>query len=397
MGKAPAPKPRSKESSRQVDDLNKIILDNVPVSVITIDKEGNITSANKYFKNFSEGKTHKHTNIFSSEFFVRENLVDDYRRLLSHGTVVRRDDCHEINSKGEDKYLNIIAVPFKNEKGEIEGAISLASDNTEAAMAKKELVELNGQLEKRVEQRTKELSRANEELSRVLELKSIFTSDVSHEIRTSLTIMRCSLDLLSRTYCTAQENAPLIANITAEIKRSSDMLSDLGLLTKSHGSELKLKREKMNLTSFLASICNQLEVIAHEKKVTITCSGNASPVEILADREGIEKVLLNLIRNAIKYNRDGGWVKAWVEAREEGAYLKVEDNGIGIPEKEIPHIFERFYRVDKARTRNGNGEDSGLGLAICKHVAEAHGGMIEVASTLGEGSLFTVFLPYPKT
>jgi two-component system phosphate regulon sensor histidine kinase PhoR len=111
----------------------------------------------------------------------------------------------------------------------------------------------------------------------------------------------------------------------------------------------------------------------------------------MADENQLEKLLMNLVKNAILYNKDKGWIKVWAEEADDEVLLKVQDGGIGIPKEHLKNIFERFYRVDKARTRNEGG--SGLGLAICKMIAEKHGGMIEVKSTVGRGSLFTVHLP----
>ena len=123
------------------DTLNRIIMDNAPVSIITIDTDGNITSVNKYFENFSKTKKYASCNIFKDEFFIRGKLVDDYRKLLTNGTPVRRENCYEKNGQGEDKYLKIIAVPLRDSKGKINGALSMAIDNTEATMMQNHLLE----------------------------------------------------------------------------------------------------------------------------------------------------------------------------------------------------------------------------------------------------------------
>ena len=134
-----------------------------------------------------------------------------------------------------------------------------------------------------------------------------------------------------------------------------------------------------------------MKVLANRKKVKIEYEKKSAQIEIMANKDDIEKLLLNLIRNAIKYNKENGWIKVWVEKEKEGVIINIEDGGIGIPEKELSRIFERFYRVDKARTRSG--EDSGLGLAICKHIVESYGGRIDVKSTFGEGTIFYFHLP----
>ena len=380
------------EGRRVGDKLNRVVLDNIPVSVITIDERGYITSANRYFKNFSSIKDYRNHNIFNSDFFIRENLVEDYKKLLTVGGVVRRDHCHEINSLGEHKYMKITAVPLKDKKGKIIGIISLASDNTEATIYKKKLENSNKELEKKVKQRTEDLDKANKELTRALELKSIFMADVSHEFRTALTIIQCSMELLAKSCCVKKEDSELFGNVITEVERVSSMLTNLSLLTKTDYSNNKLHFEKINLDSLIVSTCKELKVVARERGITIEYQNNKTLAEIMGSKEDIQKLISNLIRNAIKYNIENGWIKVFLEKTDGGLLLKVQDGGIGIPENEFLNIFERFYRVDKARTRDHH--DSGLGLAICKHVAEMHGGNISVSSKIEQGSTFTVFLPY---
>lgn len=139
-------------------------MDNAPMSIITIDKSGIITSANKYYRTFSKTKDFFNHSIFKSNFFNRDNLLEDYRKLLADGTFVKRENCWEKNSKGEDKYLKIIAVPLRDKDGNIEGALSMALDNTETVLYKNELEKLNRELEIRVKERTIELEEANKEL-----------------------------------------------------------------------------------------------------------------------------------------------------------------------------------------------------------------------------------------
>ncbi|HAO64614.1 TPA: PAS domain-containing sensor histidine kinase, partial [Candidatus Taylorbacteria bacterium] len=118
---------------------------------------------------------------------------------------------------------------------------------------------------------------------------------------------------------------------------------------------------------------------------------NQPHFEMTGNKEDIEKMLLNLVRNAITYNKSNGWINVWTEESKDGLNLKVQDSGIGIPKDQFSNIFERFSRIDKSRSRNKY--DSGLGLSICKYVAESHGGNISVESKIGVGSTFTVYLP----
>jgi len=151
-----------------------------------------------------------------------------------------------------------------------------------------------------------------------------------------------------------------------------------------------LDREPVDLAAAARRAAELLSPAAREKRVTIEI--DASPVPLLlGDADGLERLLLNLLDNAIKYNRSDGKVVVQLSRTDGEALLEVADTGIGIPPESIPRIFERFYRVDKGRAREEGG--TGLGLAIVKHVAQAHGGQVEVESRLGQGSTFRVRLP----
>lgn len=371
--------------------LDRRILDHAPLSIITIDKDGNMVSANKFYKNFSKKKGFQGSNIFKSEFFIRENLVDDFRRLLADGTVVRREECYEKNSRGDDKYLKIVAVPLRGAHGNITGALSMAEDVTETVVFKKKLENLNKRLESKVRKRTAKLKEVNKELDRALELKSIFMADVSHELRTALTIIQGNLELIAMNQEFCEEDVESYNLVFEEAKKMSSMLTDLSMLSKSDLSGDELHCEKIDVNRLIASLIKALHVVSKEKEVTIKHENGATCLEMTADEDKMEKLLTNLIRNAIRYNKIGGWVKIKAEKDGNEIVIRVEDSGIGIPEEHLSSIFERFYRVDKARSRMEGG--SGLGLSICKWVAEAHGGTIDVGSKPGKGSLFTVRLP----
>ena len=132
----------------------------------------------------------------------------------------------------------------------------------------------------------------------------------------------------------------------------------------------------------------QVEAAAHSHKLTLVTD---SLPEIVADKERIEQVIINVVSNAIKYTPDGGEIKLSARAADGGVELTISDNGIGIPAEDLPHLFERFYRVEKSRTSETGG--TGLGLAIAKEIVDAHGGSISIASELGEGTAVTIYLP----
>jgi signal transduction histidine kinase len=135
-----------------------------------------------------------------------------------------------------------------------------------------------------------------------------------------------------------------------------------------------------------------LKILADQKKIALIYKKGAKKIKITGDEAKLEKLLLNIVRNAIKYTNEKGRVKIWAERLAREATIAIEDNGVGIPEKDLPYIFERFYRVDKSRSREEGG--TGIGLSIAKWIAEAHNGSITVESTVGKGTKFTVHLPY---
>lgn len=378
------------DENKRMSQLHHKILDNAPISMITIDKDGFMTSANKYFHNLSSTKDFRKKNIFSSEFFIRENLVEDYRKLLTDGKEIVKDKCFEKNALGE-KYLKIIAVPLRDENGEIEGALSMAVDNTESVVAKKKLQLLNKELEDKVAKRTAELEIANKNLAKVLELKAMFVADVSHEMRTALAIIQGNLELISRGLIEKADQKKTYSQVYEEISRMSIMLTDMTLLSESETSKQRLDIVKVDINKLISSLCRSLKVVADKRQIKINHQNSKSKIEMLVDVVQIQKLLINLLNNAIRYNKENGTVDIAVKVDGERVAISVRDSGIGISRKYIDNIFECFYRVDKARSRNNGG--SGLGLTICKWVAEMHKGSIEVESTLGKGSTFTVYLP----
>jgi signal transduction histidine kinase len=374
----------------EITDFNKLVLDNAPVSVITINKDGDITSANKYFGNFSDVGERK--NIFKGSFFNREGLIDDYKKLLLDGTIVRREACYEKNSEGQDKYLKILAVPFRDKNGNIEGAISMALDATETVRAKNNLIELNKNLEKIVEDSTKELNKANSRLNEILTAKSTFMADVSHELRNPLAVVQLELEMMGQSASgNDNELKESIEQVLIEVKKMSNMMTDLSILANTDSVSQALKNEEIDFNEFIQTVIKAIQVRADIKKIKIGYKNNSEKISLIADSRMMEKMISNLLRNAIKYNKEDGWINIEAKQTENEIILTVEDSGMGIPAESLPHIFKRFYRAENARAEGKVG--SGLGLAICKLVVELHGGEISVESDLGKGTKFTVSLP----
>ncbi len=218
-----------------------------------------------------------------------------------------------------------------------------------------------------------------------------FVSSVSHELKTPITSIRVLADSLM-----GMEEAPVelyrefMENISDEIDRESKIIDDLLSLVKMDKSEAELNISQVNLNTLVKQILKRLRPIANRRKVELIFE---SIREVTADVDEVKLSLAisNLVENAIKYNVEEGWVRVTLDADHKFFYLKVADSGIGIPEEVQDRIFERFYRVDKARSRETGG--SGLGLAITRNVVLMHKGAIKLNSREGEGSTFTLRIP----
>ncbi len=216
-----------------------------------------------------------------------------------------------------------------------------------------------------------------------------FVANASHELKTPLATMK----LLSETILYQDNPDPALmkeffGDINHEVDRLTRIVSELLKLVQEDSSAGGLNFEKIRLDTLVGGVCGRLTALAENKSIALYT--DLEPVEMQGDSMRLEQIIVNLVENAIKYT-DEGSVSVSVSEEGEWAVFTVKDTGIGIPEESIEHLFERFYRVDKARSRSTGG--TGLGLSITEKLINLHGGSIEVRSKLGEGSTFTVQLP----
>jgi two-component system, OmpR family, sensor kinase len=223
-----------------------------------------------------------------------------------------------------------------------------------------------------------------ERLERLFLVQRRFVADVSHELRTPLTTIQGNLDLMKRIGNDPQS----MADIGSEVKRMTRLVGDLLLLAQADSGRLPLRETIVDLESIMVEVYNQLKLITPDVDIKIN---ELVPVRVKGDVDRLKQLLINLITNAIKYTPPGGTVGLSVTKRDGYAWISVSDTGIGIPPEDLPHIFDRFYRVDKARDRKMGG--FGLGLSIVGWIVEAHRGKITATSAEGQGSVFTVQLP----
>ena len=218
-----------------------------------------------------------------------------------------------------------------------------------------------------------------------------FVSNVSHELKTPLTSMKVLADSL-----VGQENVPVelyqefMQDIAAEIDRESKIITDLLTLVKLNKKASNMNIEQVNINELLDLILKRLRPIAAKRNIELILEG-FRPVDAEIDETKLSLAISNLVENAIKYNKDEGWVRVSLNADHKYFYVTVTDSGRGIPEESIDHIFERFYRVDKSHSTEIEG--TGLGLAITRSAIMMHHGAIRVKSQVGEGTTFSVRIP----
>jgi signal transduction histidine kinase len=220
-----------------------------------------------------------------------------------------------------------------------------------------------------------------------------FTADASHELKTPLMVLRAGVERAMNHPGTPTEALQSLEEVLQEIHRMSEMVENLLTLARADEGGAGLAVERADLRDLMGEASETAGILGEESGITVRTEVPAEPVVVSIDRSRIRQLLLNLVTNAIKYTPSGGKVSLGLVDQGEAVALVVGDNGIGIPPGDLPHIFDRFYRVDPARSRTGARPGTGLGLAITKWIAEAHGGHITVQSRVGRGTVFTVTVP----
>jgi len=226
-----------------------------------------------------------------------------------------------------------------------------------------------------------------ERLERVFETERRFMADVSHELRTPLTVIRGNMDLIRRT---GKADAESLEAVVSEVDRMTRMVQDILLLAQAESGKLPLGREVVELDTLMLEVFQQGKLLAQGRQEVRL--GQEDQARVVGDRDRLKQVLLNLVANAVAFTPAAGEVTMSLACVGGWARLTISDTGPGIPKDELPHIFERFYRVDRARRRSAGG-GAGLGLSIAYWIVRMHDGRIEVASDEGRGTTFSVWLP----
>ncbi len=221
-----------------------------------------------------------------------------------------------------------------------------------------------------------------------------FVANVSHELKTPLTSIRGYSETIMNGDLTYQEILRFSKVINQEANRMSRLVSDLLQLSKMDYNKVNWNKTTLNTVDILKNVCEKVRFEAEEKKhkLELICAENMPT--IYADKDSVQQIIINILTNSIKYTPEGGLIRIYAGPIENRVYIKVIDNGIGIPQKDLGRLFERFYRVDKARSRKMGG--TGLGLSIVKEMVDGNNGTINIDSKLNEGTEVTITFPTKK-
>ena len=221
-------------------------------------------------------------------------------------------------------------------------------------------------------------------------MRKEFVANVSHELKTPLTSIKGYSETMMRVNLTSAETAEFVKVINQEANRMDRLVADLLQLSKFDYSKASWKKTTFSLSDLAHTVAEKMKYSASQKEHTLKCEVIV-PTKVYADKDSIEQVIMNVVSNSIKYTPDGGNIMLYVGTVNNSAYIKIVDNGMGIPEKDIQRIFERFYRVDKARSRQMGG--TGLGLSIVKEIIDGNGGTIDIKSEVDKGTEIIITLP----
>ena len=348
----------TEELRQNLDSVNKqknqteAILLHIKDGIISVDLNGNVTYINPAAINFFD--LTQDDNTFD-KIFKKIGLDVNLEKIVYLDDLTSSEQKVFIN----EKYINIFFAPVKDSKKIPNGIIILLQDITEH-------VKLNN-------------------------MRKEFVADVSHELKTPITsILGYTETLLEGDY-DKETQVKFLNVIESESHRMAKLVSDLLTLSRYDNNKNKTEITDIDLGDLTKKCLEKLKVEIEKKQHKIECFVTAEVPLVKVDKYGIERVILNILTNAIKYTPENGNIKIYVGFVYNDAYIKVIDNGIGIPEKDLPRVFERFYRVEKARAREMGG--TGLGLAIAKEIIEQNNGSINIKSVQGKGTEVVIRIP----
>ncbi len=340
--------------SREKKQMEAILL-HMTDGIIVFNMEGKITHINPAAIEFL--KISEKDNNFE-KIFNKINIEINLEKIV----YLENWTSSEQRVQVEDRYLNIFFASLKDENDRPSGIMVVIQDITEH-------VKLDN-------------------------MRKEFVADVSHELKTPITSIMGYADTLLEGEYDKETQDKFLNVISSEARRMAKLVTDLLILSRYDNNKVNYEIVEFDLGELTKKCQEKLQIEIDKKKQNAECFVTANVPPVYANKEGIERVILNILTNSIKYTKEGGTIKIYVGFVYNDAYIKVIDNGIGIPEEELGRIFDRFYRVDKARTRELGG--TGLGLSIAKEILDKNRGSIDIKSEVGKGTEVVIRIPTKK-
>ncbi len=335
----------------------KALLDSMVEGVIVLDAQGKIILLNASIESifgFKEEEFLEHPLIEA----IRNPELDKFLKEVLESRRIRELELEMVSPV--EKIFKIRAVFYGKQDEEIRGLLVIFNDMTA--------------------------------LRKLERSKAEFVANVSHELRTPLASIKGFVETLRDGGLEDKKNSiRFLEIIESNVTRLELLINDILELSKMDSGKIALNKKGVNLKVLVEKTLEIMKPLIKKKNLAVEVKLDAKYAEMRADQGMLEQVFLNLLDNAVKFNKYGGLIKISGEIIESMYKVSVSDTGMGIPAEDLPRIFERFYRVDKGRAREPGG--TGLGLSIVKHIIELHGGTVEVKSKNGEGSIFSFTLP----
>lgn len=298
----------------------------------------------------------------SPEDYTFEDIFNKFKLDINMEKLIYLEDLTSMDQviEVEDRTVKVLFAPFRNEENnKPEGIIAVIQDITES-------VKLDT-------------------------MRKEFVADVSHELKTPITSIMGYTDTLLEGDYDPETQKEFLQVVSTEARRMAKLVTDLLDLSRIDSNNKKTKKVSFDLGALAKECQKKLAIEIKKKKHHVECLVTADVPPVFADKDDIQRVILNILTNSIKYTPDGGNIKIYVGFVFNDAYIKIIDNGIGIPESDLNRIFERFYRVDKSRAREMGG--TGLGLSIAKEILDKNGGSIDIKSEVNKGTEVVIKIP----
>ena len=298
----------------------------------------------------------------SPEDYTFEDIFNKFKLDINMEKLIYLEDLTSMDQviDVEDKTVKVLFAPFRNEENnKPEGIIAVIQDITES-------VKLDT-------------------------MRKEFVADVSHELKTPITSIMGYTDTLLEGDYDEETQREFLQVVSSEARRMAKLVTDLLELSRIDNNRKNVRKVSFDLGALAKECQKKLAIEIKKKKHHVECLVTADVPPVYADKDDIQRVILNILTNSIKYTPDGGNIKIYVGFVYNDAYIKIIDNGIGIPEEDLNRIFERFYRVDKSRAREMGG--SGLGLSIAKEILDKNGGSIDIKSQVNKGTEVVIKIP----